>query len=63
MEICANCGKRLGACSGCAGDYEDSDRSVWEPDLEENDADGGGTENSTTGERDRHVEEEHPEEE
>jgi hypothetical protein len=25
----------LRACSGCAGDYEDPDRSAWEPDPEE----------------------------
>jgi hypothetical protein len=29
----------LRACSGCAGDYEDPDRSVWEPDPEENEED------------------------
>jgi hypothetical protein len=29
----------LHACSGCAGDYEDPDRSVWEPDPEENEED------------------------
>jgi hypothetical protein len=29
----------LRACSGCAGDYEDPDRSAWEPDPEENEAD------------------------
>lgn len=23
------------ACSGCAGDYEDPDRSVWEEDFDE----------------------------
>jgi len=23
------------ACSGCAGDYEDPDRSAWEEDFEE----------------------------
>jgi hypothetical protein len=27
------------ACSGCAGDYEDPDRSVWEEDFEEENAD------------------------
>jgi len=27
------------ACSGCAGDYEDPDRSAWEPDPEENEED------------------------
>jgi hypothetical protein len=25
------------ACSGCAGDYEDPDRSAWEEDFEEED--------------------------
>lgn len=29
----------LRACSGCAGDYEDPDRSVWEADPEENEED------------------------
>jgi hypothetical protein len=29
----------LRACSGCAGDYEDPDRSAWEPDPEENEED------------------------
>jgi len=29
----------LRACSGCAGDYEDPDRSAWEPDPEENEGD------------------------
>jgi hypothetical protein len=27
------------ACSGCAGDYEDPDRSAWEEDLDERDPD------------------------
>jgi len=27
------------ACSGCAGDYEDPDRTAWEPDPEENEED------------------------
>ncbi len=27
------------ACSGCAGDYEDPDRSAWDPDSEENEED------------------------
>jgi hypothetical protein len=26
---------RLGCCSGCAGDYEDPDRSAWEEDVED----------------------------
>jgi len=29
----------LRACSGCAGDYEDPDRTAWEPDPEENEED------------------------
>ncbi len=29
----------LRACSGCPGDYEDPDRTAWEPDLEENEED------------------------
>jgi len=24
--------KKLGACSACAGDYEDPDRTAWTPD-------------------------------
>jgi hypothetical protein len=27
------------ACSGCAGDYEDPDRSAWEEDFDEEDED------------------------
>jgi hypothetical protein len=27
------------ACSGCAGDYEDPDRTAWEPDPEQNEGD------------------------
>jgi hypothetical protein len=27
--------KSVRACSGCAGDYEDPDRSAWEEDFEE----------------------------
>ncbi len=30
-----------GACSGCAGDYEDPDASAWEADVEENEEDTG----------------------
>jgi hypothetical protein len=29
----------LRACSGCAGDYEDPDRTAWEADPEENEED------------------------
>jgi hypothetical protein len=31
--------KSARACSGCAGDYEDPDRSAWEGDFEEEEAD------------------------
>jgi len=31
--------KSARACSGCAGDYEDPDRSAWEEDFEEEDGD------------------------
>jgi hypothetical protein len=31
--------KSVRACSGCAGDYEDPDRSAWEEDFEEEDGD------------------------
>jgi hypothetical protein len=30
----------VNCCSGCAGDYEDPDRSVWEADVEEEQEDG-----------------------
>jgi hypothetical protein len=33
-----------GLCSGCAGDYEDPDRSAWEADPEEEERDTGGEE-------------------
>lgn len=29
----------VGACSGCAGDYEDPDRTAWEPHEDEDDED------------------------
>jgi len=29
----------LRACSGCAGDYEDPDRTAWDPDPAENEED------------------------
>ena len=32
------------ACSGCAGDYEDPDRSAWEEDPEQNEAQEAGDE-------------------
>jgi hypothetical protein len=28
-------GSAVGACSGCAGDYEDPDRTAWEDEEEE----------------------------
>ena len=31
----------LRACSACAGDYEDPDRTAWPPDPEEDDGDEG----------------------
>lgn len=31
---------KLGACSGCPGDYEDPDRSAWPDDHETDDAGG-----------------------
>ena len=31
----------LRACSACAGDYEDPDRTAWMPDPEEDDGDEG----------------------
>jgi hypothetical protein len=40
----------LRACSGCAGDYEDPDRSAWDPDTEENEEDTA-TEESPAEER------------
>jgi hypothetical protein len=30
----------MNACSGCSGDYEDPDRTTWEPDQESDDASG-----------------------
>lgn len=32
------------ACSGCAGDYEDPDRSAWEEEFEEEEEEGAGDE-------------------
>ena len=34
--------KAARACSGCAGDYEDPDRSAWEEDFEEEEPDFQG---------------------
>ncbi len=34
-KIVENEERPQGACSGCAGDYEDPDRSVWEEEFEE----------------------------
>jgi hypothetical protein len=40
---CVEKGENLqGLCSGCAGDYEDPDRSAWEADPEEEEGDTGG---------------------
>ena len=39
------------ACSGCAGDYEDPDASVWEPDPEETEEDTADLEISSEGEK------------
>ena len=47
MEICGNSGCReaatqtnsLAACSACAGDYEDPDRSAWSDDDLDGDED------------------------
>lgn len=36
--------KVLEACSGCAGDYEDPDRTAWEGESEEEDAEEAGDE-------------------
>jgi len=35
-------GNSAGCCSGCAGDYEDPDRTIWEADPEEDEELGGG---------------------
>lgn len=42
---------RLGACSACAGDYEDPDRTAWTPDLD--DEDGADDTNRASGGIDR----------
>ena len=51
MENCANLGdshssarKAMVACSGCAGDYEDPDRSAWTADDSEVTDDEAGSE-------------------
>ena len=31
----------MGACSGCAGDYEDPDRTAWAPDADEDEGKSG----------------------
>ena len=49
-----------GACSGCAGDYEDPDRSAWEPDPEEDEEDTAGAEISSEGELDVRGDEKRP---
>ncbi len=43
-----NSGAALEACSGCAGDYEDPDRTCWEEDEEQDEGDSQGC---TGGER------------
>jgi len=50
-----------GACSGCAGDYEDPDRSVWEPDPEEDEGDTAEAEISSGDKPDVPGDEERPE--
>ncbi len=50
-----------GACSGCAGDYEDPDRSAWEPEPEEDEEDTAGAEISSGDEPDVRGDEERPE--
>ncbi len=35
------------ACSGCAGDYEDPDRTAWTPDDEEEDEPGSAPRGTT----------------
>ncbi len=37
----------VGACSGCAGDYEDPDWSAWEEELEDEQRNGGNLEEDT----------------
>jgi len=50
-----------GACSGCAGDYEDPDRSAWEPDPEEDEGDTAEAEISSGEKPDVPGDEERPE--
>jgi len=45
-----NTGEALTACSACAGDYEDPDRSAWSAD-EMNDVDDAGSNSEVSGER------------
>ena len=37
----------VGACSGCAGDYEDPDWSAWEEEVEDEQGNGGDIEEGT----------------
>ena len=50
----------LRACSGCTGDYEDPDRSAWEPDPEENEEDTAAEEMAKKGKPTRPAGEELP---
>ena len=57
MENCGNprgpqvnTGEVLTACSACAGDYEDPDRSAWTAD-EMNDVDDADSKSEVSGER------------
>ena len=43
----ANATLEIRACSACAGDYEDPDRTAWAPDDEEED-EGAGAPRATT---------------
>jgi hypothetical protein len=43
----ANATLEMHACSACAGDYEDPDRTTWTPADEEDDERGGGAPRET----------------
>jgi len=45
-----NTGEVMTACSACAGDYEDPDRSAWSAD-EMNDVDDADSKSEVSGER------------
>jgi hypothetical protein len=36
------------ACSGCAGDYEDPDRTAWTEEIDERDEEGQSVDQSST---------------